>query len=734
MSKIVPSEVSEIENYVKSPIKQSQSLFTEEKVEQDTTENEDINDLFSFLCPFDISQHNQFGLKFNRKIFNGWVRQPSACCGAASVAGAWNALGCLHRSHNNSLNHIDVLQVYRSMFIDLINKKKSSFERKLGAKIDKLLVLLEEGLAALGRTIGGKKSCGATKAIITRLVKKILRDHKIKKIIEEDKKMKENIEGDNNNINNDNDNNNKDNITTTNNNNDDNNNDEIDADTLTVDESSTAVDTIPTNPNPNLDTIPTSINSTSSTSNIEGVEIDKGLSLADWDPLDCLLEIYEASGELLIPQSLASSQALSMMNTEEEAPAWSQPSPSWIEDLQMDGNNDDEDDDEDDDDKDEALVEGSSAISGSKSMKNNSKSSNSSGWTWKKDLYEIIRNIAGLRKLLNEKPSTASIGNWGILSGVQRLTEWAGLGCAIKARLFMGKRRSIKVKLDVAISKKDDIASIQKQWDSLSGEFSHPDSVLLFHLKNHYALIFALREWVDKDGNQVRELLCARKGQRPTAWIDFLEARQTMLGWEGYKIIAISRDNCKELEVNTSRQNSEILRVNLSTDYAILYDYAAAPEQILLKAASVQEERAKAVAAAALAEVEVEQKVKESESATGLTTTITTTNNNNTTTTTTTTTTTNTTAAVESSNRLVEDRESDTRSPISMDSFSDLNSHFTCSSLNPNPNTSNPNTSHSTPLGNEKKIEKKGDGTAYKEVSDIETKSDDYKNSMTALS
>lgn len=67
------------------------------------------------------------------------------------------------------------------------------------------------------------------------------------------------------------------------------------------------------------------------------------------------------------------------------------------------------------------------------------------------------------------------------------------------------------------------------------------NEVLLFHLKNHYALIFAVREWVDdRTGQCVRQVLTARKGQRPTAWLDFSEVREVMLGWDGYKIIAIS--------------------------------------------------------------------------------------------------------------------------------------------------------------------------------------------------
>jgi hypothetical protein len=109
--------------------------------------------------------------------------------------------------------------------------------------------------------------------------------------------------------------------------------------------------------------------------------------------------------------------------------------------------------------------------------------------------------------------------------------------------------------------------------------FNHPHTVILFHLKNHYALVFALREWTtatphphahpvaeagpesasattaSTDGTPAqevkgegvagtgcvrRQILTARKGQRPTAWMDFEEVRETMLLWAGYKMIAIT--------------------------------------------------------------------------------------------------------------------------------------------------------------------------------------------------
>lgn len=150
-----------------------------EIVEQDTGDSEDIPNLLEFLLPESsiVAQTGSFGITFNRRLFNGWVKQPSACCGAAAVAGAWNGLLNFHRTDAQSINHIDVLRVYMDIFADMIDKKQSAFERKLGAKLDPFIESLDLELRAVGREIGGKKGTGATKKIVLDIVMKLCSAH-----------------------------------------------------------------------------------------------------------------------------------------------------------------------------------------------------------------------------------------------------------------------------------------------------------------------------------------------------------------------------------------------------------------------------------------------------------------------------------------------------------------------------------------------------------------------------
>merc|ERR1711879_450151 len=99
------------------------------------------------------------------------------------------------------------------------------------------------------------------------------------------------------------------------------------------------------------------------------------------------------------------------------------------------------------------------------------------------------------------------------------------------------------------VSKEDSPEAVEQQWTALKRAFSRPESVLLFHLTNHYALVYAWREWqeeeVAEDGGTSarirRQILTARKGQKPTAWLDFEEVRSIMLSWSGYHVMELRR-------------------------------------------------------------------------------------------------------------------------------------------------------------------------------------------------
>lgn len=145
--------------------------------------------------------------------------------------------------------------------------------------------------------------------------------------------------------------------------------------------------------------------------------------------------------------------------------------------------------------------------------------------------------MQGLAKLNRALPSTAFIGNWGILALPSLLDD--SLGC----RCFMGRGVTTsgpsKGHMDIPISVNDTPAAIAKQWALLREEFSSQSSVLLFHLTNHYALIFAVRDWEDAAGERRQEVLTARRGQRPTQWVSWAEMRDLMLRWAGHKVMVV---------------------------------------------------------------------------------------------------------------------------------------------------------------------------------------------------
>lgn len=466
-----------------------------EQVERDTDEIEDIHNIFDFLIPPGTvpADCNQFSLSYNKGVLDGWVRQPSACCGAASVAGAWNALANMHRSNKMALTHMSVLTIYRDMFIEMIARKQASFERKLGADMQPLLNLLKEELPKEGKTIGGKRAVCATKKSVSSILKRKARE----RYLNRQSSMTPS------------------NCTTP----------ECASDAKLDEESKKEMS------RDALDCIVELLL-------LDGYDLEAKCSNGDdakdsssalqMTPDSCIDEKAEKTG--LMKNNLENADDCKDAGSKYEAVGNAQDGEEYRQAALGDI-------DEDEDEKDAEVDE--EEILNIAPGKKPSKVKSSKQWDWLTDLMSLLKSIGGLKKIRAIRPSTAPIGNWGIQEGVSRLSQLAGIGCDITARLFMGKAKTAKSKLDVPLSSSGTAAVISTQWAKLRSVFCNAGCVLLFHLKNHYALIHALREWTTSSGVMVRQMLTARKGQRPTVWIDFDEAREQMLGWEGYKILII---------------------------------------------------------------------------------------------------------------------------------------------------------------------------------------------------
>ena len=188
------------------------------------------------------------------------------------------------------------------------------------------------------------------------------------------------------------------------------------------------------------------------------------------------------------------------------------------------------------------------------------------------------------------RPNTAPIGNWGLISALQYLQDeslientnhalpkissimgkgkrtqtsnhrpkkvnTSSIGSkAAKGKKIDSSQRSTSSSItcarssaELSVTSSDTEEEITAQWNRLTALFNDHETALIFHLKNHYALIFAMREWsmMDPMTSRVeitREVLTSRRGQRPSAWISFTEVREIVMSWEGYKILAVRQN------------------------------------------------------------------------------------------------------------------------------------------------------------------------------------------------
>lgn len=322
-------------------------------VEQDTIDEEDIPNVMDYIMPAaEVLQNSSlFSISYSRVVFQGWVKQPTACCGASSVAGAWNALHNYHRRDYRAKNHEDILNIYRDLMMERITKKTASFERKLGTTLTpSFWSEFEAKLLTFNRVIGSRKSQAVSKKTMEAAIALFLSERQLAF-------QKENIDA-------------------------------------------------------------------------------KATAAVSYPPT-----AWECFDDLFLAEGIDVSSAII------EVPESKKP-------TEENASSDREESEAEDEEEDNAPTTNNSSSKGIK-------------WQWRKDFMDLIRFKAGMKKLNADKPTTAPIGNWGILEAVSILSEQGGLGTYIQARLFMGKKRSIKTKVDVSLSRKDTANTIQSQWDAL---------------------------------------------------------------------------------------------------------------------------------------------------------------------------------------------------------------------------------------------------------------------------
>lgn len=114
---------------------------------------------------------------------------------------------------------------------------------------------------------------------------------------------------------------------------------------------------------------------------------------------------------------------------------------------------------------------------------------------------------------------------------------------------------------EMLVTPSDSEQLVGDQWERMCTHLEARDTAMIYHLENHYSIIYAMREW-DTHGNvrdgvqcrsRVRQILVGKPGQAPNTWIDWEDVRACLLGWKGYGVVC-AQCKTKHMEETSIQQ------------------------------------------------------------------------------------------------------------------------------------------------------------------------------------
>ena len=507
-----------------------------------------------------------FALLVNGRALNAWVKQPSPSCAAAVVAGAWNALVCADgRRDARAMSTRDVLDAMSVGAERALERKKKSFARLLGVTSESFdaferAVLERIARDPSGATLGGRSKADPAmrRAAVMRLVEETAKsgggdDDASRDFFPDEARRatrQDAVSADGRT-----------------------NETDVDADVdasfsrpsafaavaalLREEEEARAAANVNENAPPSV--AATSLPKNKNARNVIVVDAaeTKGVGAVSKPKNKRFPRRLGPPSAAFGGRSLASAGDAGegddgVQNTSKEARAETLNAETDAVDAA-------DDDDAAEDDEDSVDVAEDSAFA-------TTKKKTTDGWAWRADLWDVFKRRGGLEKLRRAKPSTAAFGNAEVMRLFQRLIAESSesdddartKSSSFSARVAFGVKTKTRTKLSYAVSKhvkenddlKTEARELANSWASLRSLFAEKGTFLVSHHGNHYAPVYALRERREivfdentksEKETETREMLTARRGQRPSVWIPWSEAISTMRRWNGYGIMAFER-------------------------------------------------------------------------------------------------------------------------------------------------------------------------------------------------